>query len=44
MNKRFTRLFLIILLGFWSGITNLISQNCDVPTNVNTNNVLIFPL
>ena len=33
MNRRFTRLFLTILLGFFGlGATNLIAQNCDVPT------------
>ena len=44
MNRRFTRLFLTILVsGFFAiGTTNSKAQNCDIPTNVNTSNVSNF--
>ena len=44
MNRRFTRLFLTILVsGFLAiGATNSKAQNCDIPTNVNTSNVSNF--
>ena len=44
MKRRFTRLFLIILLsGFFAmGATNINAQNCDTPTNVSTSNISNF--
>ena len=44
MNRRFTRLFLTILVsGFFAiGVTNSSPQNCDIPTNVNSSNVSNF--
>ena len=45
MNRRFTRLFLTILVSgfFVIGVTNSKAfQNCDIPTNINTSNVSNF--
>ncbi|MGY8950759.1 MAG: fibronectin type III domain-containing protein, partial [Flavobacteriales bacterium] len=42
MERKFTKLFLTILLSGFFVITNSIAQNCDIPSNVSTTNVSNF--
>ena len=42
MERKFTKLFLTILLFGFFVITNSTAQNCDIPSNVSTTNVSNF--